>query len=1185
MKTRLPIFPLFSAAFLFGLACWTHLAAEDSYRPPIAPASNEGQQAIEGFKIPDGFQVELVAAEPLLANPVAFDIDEQGRFYICETFRQQKGVEDNRSHMDWLHDDLAAQTVEDRLAYIKKHLGEKAADYAKEQDRIRLLTDTDGDGKVDESTIYVDGFNDIVDGTGAGVLAHRGDVYYTCIPKLYKFRDSTGDGQTDTREVLSDGYGVRFAFRGHDMHGLTIGPDGRLYFSIGDRGFHVITKEGVKLHHPDTGAVLRCELDGSDLEVFAYGLRNPQELAFDDYGNLFTCDNNSDSGDQARWVHIVEGMDAGWRMYYQYLPDRGPWNREMMWYPHDAPPLEKEGPGGVPKGSVAKDIQPAYIVPPVANVSDGPSGLVHYPGVGLPEKYNGNFFLCDFRGGAGQSGIRAIAVKPKGASFELVKNEQFLWSTLATDVDFGYDGNMYWTDWVNGWNGEGKGRLYRLTNSESEKAAEVAKLFREGFGSTSVEQLVELLGHVDQRVRLAAQFEMVKQNQRAKLIEVAKTDQSELARIHAIWALGQFVRQIPKDMIRKEVHSLRVARNIDVLSESFALQKRLVSEIRRQPAGRRVLDLYEPLKSLISDESPAIRRPAFEVLCRLLSIEDVMMLVNTENITPSAVLGIEEHPHVVAPMWLAFAHNRSLASLVDFSFARQYELVREDPVLLHAAVQVMAANLSSHKALGFAELDRNFLTNSPDKTDLLIRTLALRRNRDPEIATVLNDSEAKIVLEAARAINDVPIEKAQPELAKLAGRPGMSEALLRRVLNANFRLGQQEHAEAVAEVAADASASEAMRVEALEELLMWEAPSPTDRVTGMWRPLEPREAPWMADVLGSKLGGMLSGSRQVRELGIKLAAKYGIQDVGPTLQKLLAEKDQPGEVRAEALKALESLKDATLREQITWAVADADPLVRAEALRILAVLEPEAAIAKLEAAIADGETVEAQKAVDVLAGMKLPAAEDVLLRLMSQLQAGELAEAVQLDVLNAAEKRGSSKLREAIDAFESARPSDDPLAMYSETLQGGHAGRGADIFFGRSEVSCRRCHMIGGSGGNVGPDLSEIGKQKDRRYILESIVKPNAQIAKGFETVLLATDEGKVISGVIREETDDTIQLMDKNGAIIRVPTETIVDRAKGKSSMPEDMMKYLSKSDLRDLVEYLAQQKTPPKKPSGHAE
>ena len=134
-------------------------------------------------------------------------------------------------------------------------------------------------------------------GTGAGVLSYRGKVYYTCIPDLFELEDANNDGVAEKRKSLHTGYGVRFAFRGHDMHGLIVGPDGRLYYSIGDRGYNI----SPTMHDPASGAVFRCDLDGSNLEVVATGLRNPQELAFDDYGNLFTGDNNSDSGDKARW--------------------------------------------------------------------------------------------------------------------------------------------------------------------------------------------------------------------------------------------------------------------------------------------------------------------------------------------------------------------------------------------------------------------------------------------------------------------------------------------------------------------------------------------------------------------------------------------------------------------------------------------------------------------------------------------------------------------------------------------------------------------------------------------------------------------------------------------------------------------------------------------------------------------
>jgi quinoprotein glucose dehydrogenase len=117
------------------------LNAAEPNQPKVAAASNEGELAISRIKTPDGLMLSLWAAEPMLANPVAFCIDERGRIYVAETYRQGKGVEDDRGHMDWLDDDLAAETVEDRLAYFWKRLGDKVWNYTKEQDRVVLLED------------------------------------------------------------------------------------------------------------------------------------------------------------------------------------------------------------------------------------------------------------------------------------------------------------------------------------------------------------------------------------------------------------------------------------------------------------------------------------------------------------------------------------------------------------------------------------------------------------------------------------------------------------------------------------------------------------------------------------------------------------------------------------------------------------------------------------------------------------------------------------------------------------------------------------------------------------------------------------------------------------------------------------------------------------------------------------
>ena len=112
---------------------------------------------------------------------------------------------------------------------------------------------------------------------------------------------------------MSFGYGVHFGYTGHDLHGLRIGPDGKLYFSIGDRGLNVTNKEGKVLDYPDKVRCCAAIWMARNWRCSPTGLRNPQELAFDDHGNLFTGDNNCDHGDAARIVYVVEGGDTGWR--------------------------------------------------------------------------------------------------------------------------------------------------------------------------------------------------------------------------------------------------------------------------------------------------------------------------------------------------------------------------------------------------------------------------------------------------------------------------------------------------------------------------------------------------------------------------------------------------------------------------------------------------------------------------------------------------------------------------------------------------------------------------------------------------------------------------------------------------------------------------------------------------------
>ncbi|HEV8543175.1 MAG TPA: PVC-type heme-binding CxxCH protein, partial [Verrucomicrobiae bacterium] len=835
---------------IFICCCYFSKAADAPAKTSPPTNSVELDVAVKKLRLTPGFKAELYAAEPLIQNPVSFCFDEHGRAYVVETHRRRTSVYDMRNHLDWLDADYSFRTVADRSNFFRKVLvagntnlpskiivdrnGDGKFDYHDlevESERVRLLTDTNGDGIADKATTFADNFQTLVSGVAAGVLARKGNVYFTCIPDLWLLRDTNNDGVADVRKALATGFGVHIGMGGHDMHGLKFGPDGKLYFSIADRGFDVVSG-GKHLSSPDSGAVLRCNPDGSELEIFATGLRNPQELAFDQYGNLWTGDNNGDQGDAARWLYVVEGGEYGWHKGWQDLPNLGAWNLEALW---DFPPTNTA----------------AYLLPPIGHIGHGPAGLVFNPGTGLPPQYRNHFFMCDFPGG-----VHSFAVQPRGAGFDLVDLRQFVWNLYPVDVDVGPNGGLYVADWVEGWEKTGKGRLFHVFEEKSAKdpaVAQTAELLAQGMGKRSLDDLGKLLGFVDMRVRQEAQFELAARGSAATnlLSQIVVSSPNQLARIHAIWALGQIGKQ----------QSL-------VYMQLFPLVEDADTEIRAQTA--KVL-----ADSGFGLAAPYLGRAALDPEPRVRFF---------------GVLGLGK-------LQISDAAETILQVLKENNDA--------DPFVRHACVMALTW-LNDITALESAAHD-----NSPAAK--MGALLAMRRLQQPEVAMFLYESRPQLILEAARAIYDVPIAAGMPQLAAMINKPTIPKGAMRRALHANYRLGRLENAMALSEFASNTSFISELRADAIELLGRWPEGTKRDLFLGLWRPLPEREARAASIAFRSELPKLLRpGPEEVRLAAIQAATRLGVDSVAPELASIVTNRSEPAPLRVQSLRAIAAFKDPQL---------------------------------------------------------------------------------------------------------------------------------------------------------------------------------------------------------------------------------------------------------------------------------
>ena len=387
---------------------------------PVATAQVPPEQSLATFTTAPGMQVELFASEPMLVNPTAIDIDTKGRVWVAEAVNYRR-VNFNRP--------------------ILRDAG----------DRIVILTDTNGDGKADESKVFYQG-KELYGPLSVLVLPLPGAKNLDAVrvlvaqsPDILEFTDADGDGKADgpPTKFLSGFGGFD---HDHGVHGLTTGPDGKLYFTVGDQGVTGLqSKDGKGRNYVTTtnsdgdvqaGTVWRCNLDGTKLELIAHNFRNNYEAAVDSFGEIWLSDNDDDGNQQTRICHVMPGGNYG------YWP-RG--SGQTHW--HEEQP-----------GIVHKTLRTGF---------GSPTGMAFYEGKLFPE-LNGQILHTD----AGPRELRAFKRIPKGAGYELEKT-LLLTSTdnwfRASDVCVAPDGSIIIADWYDpgvGGHGMGdhtRGRIYRVT--------------------------------------------------------------------------------------------------------------------------------------------------------------------------------------------------------------------------------------------------------------------------------------------------------------------------------------------------------------------------------------------------------------------------------------------------------------------------------------------------------------------------------------------------------------------------------------------------------------------------------------------------------------------------------------------------------------------------------------------------
>jgi putative membrane-bound dehydrogenase-like protein len=995
-------------------------------RPPGPPLG--AHEAAAKMTVPDGFTVEVVAAEPDVVNPVAMFIDEKGRFWITESFE-----------------------------YPRHEPGPG-------RDRIKVLEDTDADGKIDKVTIFAEGLN-----IPSGIAVGHGGVWVANSPDLLFLQDTDGDLKADNTETLLTGFGRTDT---HELpNSFTWGPDGWLYGLNGVfNDCHVRygkDNPNFKADHPGwkfTCALFRIHPRTKEFQVFCEGTSNPWGIAINDRGDFFVSACVIDH----LW-HLTE------RAYY--IRQGGP-------YPPNTWPL---------RSIVNHNHQKAAYC-----------GITWFDSDAYPPEYRNTLYMGNIHGNC----INADVIEPKGASYagkphpgfapkpDAWKNDQYgvirktgdeknpkLADLLqANDQWFmpvvqktGPDGCLYILDWYDQYHcyqdanadpegiDRGKGRLYRLRYRETPRA----KPF--DLAKKSDDELIEFLRDSNVFYRETAQ----------RLL--AERDTAD----------------IQQKLLRRALAGLANPR--DPYRELFAL-----ASLSRPVPQTSLLKMSQHEDPVVASWAYRIAGNAVHGVATSDALQTAAML--------GSIFGENAHPRLAIQSMLAIDKSVLPDPAKVTQLCEKINCFPEDPLVLHVGWQLLHPVIT-RDAAGVVKVLRdhpNMRMTLPQEiltrlVEQLARESKLERRELATFLMTVGDSGDKGRLAAARGL-EVLTERIQAR--------SISGAELRKL------------------------------AEAHRELVVYSLGGSADH------PL------WHAAANFSVSAGEKGATTVLKTALASLSAGDDGRRI-QALRSLLFAGD------AEALTLAHGwlARGGRLAEQTLFALSRSD--------------SPGVAKVVL-AAWADLPEGMRPKAIDLLC--ERPAWSSQLVDAIEQKQIA--ATMLNLNQVRRILGFKNEALRQRIQAVygavrETRSPDRDRVISNTRNLLDtvpGDPHAGYAVF----KKVCAQCHKIYGEGVEVGPDITANGRN-NWDQLLSNVLDPSLVIGKGYQARILATADGRVLTGLPVEETEQQVVLKVQGGKLETIPRSEIEqDKTSELSMMPEQLEKQLSAQELADLFAFLALDKPP---------